>query len=101
MGPSPHEREQEIFHACLALTPPERGAYLQRTCSGDPELQGRIERLLAAHERAERDGPLQPLAGLPVEDLPDLIGPYRLTSVLAEGGMGVVYEAEQLEPVRR
>ena len=71
MGLAHHEREQEIFHTCLALTPSERVAFLQRTCLGDAELQCRVERLLVAHERAERDS-LDVLGDLPLDDLPDI-----------------------------
>jgi tetratricopeptide (TPR) repeat protein len=56
--------ERELFLACLELTPEERRAYLSRTCRGHRELRRRIERLLAAHRRAEREdfAPLLDLA---------------------------------------
>ena len=51
-------------------------------------------------DRAEQET-LQPLGALMQEAMPDVIGPYALIAQIGEGGMGVVYEAEQREPVRR
>jgi non-specific serine/threonine protein kinase/serine/threonine-protein kinase len=94
------QREEELFNACLELLPAAWSSYLERACNGDPNLKGRIERLLACHLQAE-SATVSQRHCIPVDDAPDFVGPYRLVGRLGEGGMAVVYEAEQLKPVRR
>ncbi len=103
--------EELIFG--LALTKPanERAAFLDRECDGDAALRARLAALLAAHdapdELSPKDKPaVKATMKLEISDAPDeavgqTLGRYKLMERLGEGGCGVVYVAEQTQPVRR
>ena len=107
--PRPALRLMEIFSEALELTSAEeRAVYLDRVCGSDRSLRGRVESLLRAH--VEDDDFLESPAAPPTitvdsrpldEDPGTVIGPYKLREQIGEGGMGVVYVAEQAKPVRR
>jgi eukaryotic-like serine/threonine-protein kinase len=94
---------EEIYFAALEYDDSgARAAYLNAACGIDTESRRRVERLLDA--RSERGGFLEPPApesSLSHECLGTVIGPYKLLEVIGEGGMGMVYLAEQTQPVRR
>src|SRR5262249_54755362 len=99
--------EQSILLAALELpTPAERAAYLLGACGADPALLANVQELLAAHEKddgfLDRPPPNATVDEQPVTERPgSVIGPYKLKEQIGEGGMGLVFVAEQQEPVRR
>ena len=110
--PQPSEHEIEVFNVALELPPAERPAYLDKACAGDTALRQRVEALLQASEEScaclegsaavlpGQDGTVRP-PPIPAEKSGDRIGRYKLLQQIGEGGCGVVYMAEQEEPVRR
>jgi serine/threonine protein kinase/WD40 repeat protein len=101
--------ERNIFNGAMDIEDPiERSAYLDRACADDPALRQRIAALMNAHKPASSflehplGGQVATLDLPPIAELPGaVIGSYRLLQQIGEGGMGVVYMAEQTEPVRR
>jgi hypothetical protein len=91
---------EEIFSAALRKEPgAERTAFLDGACGRDAAFRARVDALLKAHESA---GSFLESPAAPVAEGPGArIGPYKLLQRIGEGGMGVVYMAEQEEPVRR
>jgi WD40 repeat protein/serine/threonine protein kinase len=112
--PNPPDREVTAFSAAVNVPAGQRAACLDQACAGDNALRLKIEALLRAHDEAGRrqEAPADGAATLapdgtalthfgPVEKVGDRIGRYKLREQIGEGGCGVVYVAEQEEPVRR
>lgn len=101
--------EREIFDAALDFADiGERAAFLDRACAGDDSLRRQIEDLLNAQCRLGQflDMPSGWLTSIPresgyVEKPGTVIGPYHLIEQIGEGGFGLVFVAEQREPVQR
>jgi WD40 repeat protein/serine/threonine protein kinase/DNA/RNA endonuclease YhcR with UshA esterase domain len=102
--------EAAIFSAALEKqSPEERAAYLSEACAGDHRLRRRVEAMLKAHAEPDDflDGPASRKQNTTVhfsavsEQVGVKIGPYRLMEQIGEGGFGLVFVAEQKEPVRR
>jgi eukaryotic-like serine/threonine-protein kinase len=113
-------REVQVFNAALEKSSAaEQAAYLDEACDGDEPLRKKVQALLRAHAEAESffgaptAGPTgggkslgepettREILSAVTEQTGDVIGHYKLLQQIGEGGFGVVYMAQQQEPVRR
>src|SRR5262245_28372966 len=116
MNADPQRAKAIFLQAVEKHDPDQWPAFLDQACAGRPELRQRVEGLLQAHREAatadrpgangqEADGdeaPRPTAASPPVSEVPGvMIGPYKLLQMIGEGGMGVVWMAEQTQPVQR
>jgi tetratricopeptide (TPR) repeat protein/serine/threonine protein kinase len=107
--------ERDVFIAALQMENlAQRQAYLAKVCADHPALRKQVEDLLRLYDGAgsflqkpmadaEDTGAFHHVVmqGAPAEAPGTLIGPYKLMEQIGEGGMGLVFVAEQQEPIRR
>ena len=95
MKPEQFQRIKELFQAALEQEPEQRAGFLDQACQGDDSLRQELDSLLASHQ--QEDGVLETalLAAEPRKLKPgQRVGPYEIESEIGQGGMGVVYLAQ-------
>src|SRR5262245_7369130 len=102
-------KANELFLEAVERPPgKDRATYLDEVCGSDAALREQIESLLVANDRAGNflESPAAELS--PTTDQSSItqrpgtvIGPYKLLQQIGEGGMGVVFMAEQSKPIQR
>src|SRR5512141_1846795 len=106
-------RAKQVFAEALEKSEAERTSFVAAACGDDAELRSQVEVLLAAdHDAGEflssptgagADAAAHAVADIaseePLEEPGTRIGPYKLLQVIGEGGFGVVYMADQVDPI--
>ncbi len=110
----PHwERLKELLHRAMHIAPEQRQPFIDEACRGDAQLRVELESLVAANERVPQEFLESPLTDADETAASDgidgavlqagqlFVQRFQLLSILGEGGMGQVWLAEQISPVRR
>ena len=100
---------EDLCYAALELDESQRAAFLEQACGEDEALRREVESLLAREEQAGSflESPALEVAAEAMAEnqkeslIGRQVGPYRILSLLGEGGMGRVYLAQDTGPLDR